>query len=471
MPEDAMVDAELEQQVRDALSRRAALAADVETPERVVGVSLGRTERGRWMIAAAAVLAVAVVVSVAVALTRGDTVRVVDPAGTTTVPPDRSTLEPLVFAHPTGALWRDATAAVTSSAPAQRQYFRRSGWPEGVTARVDEFDTFQPLVGDIKQFTADFEAGGRTLRRWPQRPGPTERRWVEADGRGFSVVFSDADGSTPGWDERAWHEALAGLMESLRYESGRFIPTAPTVEVPEPVAPAAASDESALPWSELERDLLWRVGDDRFMLSAYRDRHLDLAVHSERSAARGDPIEVRGHRALVGTQWIAWRENASTVVVLGRSWRNLDAVMLGEVVVVGFPSSPEAIDVSLATSALTDLRPIPAADYDRIDRWYPASRQPNLVVQLPRGVDPPLWLRYSARDGGVRSVAFDAAPRAQQWAAALRLEPGDLPVTIWAAREPFGPWDPPGCAVRVASISDSEQRSVTLGHACIVAAR
>lgn len=357
----------------------------------------------------------------------------------------------LGFAEPVGELWR----SISQDAPISTTALSDSDWPESVVALITEQDSFQPLVGDINQYPVAQTVGDRELHRRPAQDGPGDRLWVEPDGRMFSVSLLDRSTGSPAFDPETWATELSDMLQALSYSRGEFAVDEPyeLVEDSDGEDLGQITDGSFVGPADSFR---WRVGDDRFMLTGYRDTDIDV------TDLNGEPIEVRGHEGRLGEDWLVWREDADTLVVVGNSTLNLDPIMRGEVRNMPFYMPLDRSAVEAAVAALSEL---PASTYSALPTRVPDRAGVSLLAVVPPGMAP-VWIRVAHEQGGVSSVAAgsDGAP--------ISLTAEDGTTRLWAAKEPYGPWDVPDCSVQIdARAIENPPEVVEIPSECVIPAR
>ncbi|MEI2651290.1 MAG: hypothetical protein V9G12_03825 [Microthrixaceae bacterium] len=353
---------------------------------------------------------------------------------------------PLLIAQPVGDRWRSPVADFVG----RPQRFRSDHWPDNVVATIAEADGFLPTFGPLANYTVDRTLGGRTLYRFPQFEGPGERRWAEADGRLWTVTIEQPGAAATPWPAAQWESELAGLFEHLDYHNGRFTPGDPYVDV-EPL------DDSLAHWNDAHR--VWQNGDDRYMVTGFDDRFLDL------ESVSGRDVRVRGHAGRLDNERLVWREDDNTVVVLGSSIAGFDEVTAADL--VGRPWGGAALDPDGVVDVANRLEVGTSEEYGRIPLHSLAHDQANVVVRVT-GDDGSTWVR---RADGSGTVVSDPAGGADGVALTLRAEDG--PVRVWAAGEPYGPRDVPECAVTVdpSAGGPGAPLAVDVGADCVLPSR
>lgn len=362
-----------------------------------------------------------------------------DPPARPSGPAEAPLSAPLVFASPVGELRRLPTTRARGT-----QWFRRTEWPEGVVAAILEADAFAPVVGDLDTYPLDRVAGTRELHRFPQDLGSGERRWVEPDGRLWTVRVIGPDGDPP-WTGEELGEQTASLVGELAYERGAFTPVDDEVTAAELTAVAER-------WGDLP--LLWQVSDDRLTASGFGDTTTDV------DTLAGDPVELRGTTGRMTADRLVWREDEATVVVIGSSIAVLDDISRADL--SGRPYGGVPLSRPTTLRAAEGLITRSETAYRSVEVVERPDRAGTVVVTVP-DVDGPLWVRAASADGAVTTTVAAGADGVAVVATAA--------VDVWASAEPYGPREPPACAARVEAAVSTLPSTVTIGADCIVAAR
>ncbi|MEZ5320844.1 MAG: hypothetical protein R2698_01950 [Microthrixaceae bacterium] len=221
------------------------------------------------------------------------------------------------------------------------QFFTRAAWPEGVAARISEYDTSEAAFAAYETNPIAMRVGDRVLHRFTRPASRShERSWIEADGRGFVVSPAGTGSDLTAWTDGRWDDALGDLMGALHYRAGRFTAAPPF---------RASSTPDVTPEWWNARRLLWRVGDDRTMLSAFEADGLDV------TSLPGRAVTVRGHAARLDDARVVWREDPTTVMVLGTSWKQVDPLVGADAAATAWGVG--TLDENTIASAIRGLRP------------------------------------------------------------------------------------------------------------------